>query len=421
LSLSDSLGKILFAGIDAVRPAALFPKLFVAPPYPELRKWLATEPRFLLSIGKAGLSSAKAILPIAACTGHFVLGPGPSSVSSLNLHIGSHPIPDYQSLNAARELRSWLKNIPSKSNLLIVLSGGASALMVAPAHGISLQSKKEVNDLLIRSGASIQEINAVRKHISEIKGGQLAKAAAHLNCLVLVISDVISDDLATIGSGPFYPDDTTFVAACDVLRKYDLWNRVPADVRSALEQGAKGNIAETPKPGSGKEFPHYIIASNDIARRAAAEKARKLGQRTDDSIPPLSGPVEAAVAKTLSLLHAAPGHSAIILGGEVTVRVQGSGTGGRNQHFCLLMTEQIAGTNILFAAVGTDGIDGNSNAAGAWTDGGTQKLAIARGLNLQESVSHFDSYPFFHALGQDITTGPTGTNVMDLYIALKAQ
>ncbi len=187
-----------------------------------------------------------------------------------------------------------------------------------------------------------------------------------------------------------------------------------------LEGGIQGRVPETPKPGSGPEIPHHIIASNDIARKAATAKARKLGYRAEDSPASVSGSVEEIASQILSQAKALHMASAVILGGEATVRVQGSGTGGRNQHLCLLMTEPIAGSNILFGAAGTDGVDGNSPAAGAWTDGRTLERSRNAGANLQKAMTEFDSYHFFHALDQDITTGPTGTNVMDLYIALKS-
>lgn len=420
MNVPDSLRQILFAGIEAVRPASLFPRILRSPPFPELHQWLASDSRFLLCIGKAAISSAQAILPLISCKDHFLLCPESPPDSSLNMHFGSHPIPDQRSQEAARDLLSWLQTIPTGSHLLVGLSGGASALMAAPAPGISLESKMELNDLLIRSGATIQEINTVRKHISAVKGGQLARSVSRLNCLVLVISDVIGDDLATIGSGPLYPDNTTFIAARDVLEKFQLWSKVREDVRSLLESGIQGKIPETPKPGSGPKIPHYIIASNDIARKAATARARELGYRAEDSPVSVSGSVEEIASKVLSAAEALPKASAIILGGEATVRVQGSGIGGRNQHLCLLMTEPIAHSNILFGAAGTDGVDGNSPAAGAWTDGKTLERSGNAGVNLQNALREFDSYHFFHALEQDITIGPTGTNVMDLYITLKS-
>ena len=418
LNLS-ALEKILFSGIDSVRPEALFSRILKAPPYEELRKWVSGKARYLLCIGKAGLSSAEAILPHVSCQNYFVISP-PTELKNLNnVCFGSHPIPDFRSKEAAEKLLIWLGKIPSNSDLLVVLSGGASALMVAPAEGISLESKMKVNDLLIRSGATIQEMNAVRKHISAIKGGKLARAVRNLNCVVLVISDVIGNDLSTIGSGPFYPDNSTFAQACEVLQKYQIWDDAPAEVKSVLMRGVRNQVPETPKPGSENEIPHYIIASNDIAREAATVKARELGYEAQFYKEPVSGQVEEVASRILALISASIPGSAVILGGETTLRVQGSGVGGRNQHLSLLLTEAIAGTQVLFAAAGTDGIDGNSPAAGAWTDGETLERSVNAGLSLRRSLESFDSYHFFRALKQDITTGSTGTNVMDLYIALK--
>lgn len=417
LILPVSLEKILFAGIDAVRPATLFPKI-LSDPYPELKDWLESEDRYLLCMGKAGISSAKSILDLAPCKDYFIVAPDSPDGTPFTVHVGSHPIPNEKSLHAGEELLEWLKRIPTNARLLTTLSGGASALVVSPAPGISIQSKMKVNDLLIRSGATIQEINTVRKHLSRIKGGQLARSVESLHCVVLVISDVIGNDLATIGSGPFYPDPTTFAAARNVLEKYDLWNRVPEEVRSVLNRGMQGKIPETPKPGSYREIPHYIIASNEIARRAATEKSRELSFHSNYIREAVSGPIDQVALSLISMITSTPTNSAIILGGEVTVRVQGNGTGGRNQHLSLLLTELIAGKKVLFCAAGTDGVDGNSPAAGAWIDGTTFERSRMQGLDLKQALRNFDSYPFFHSLHQDIYTGPTGTNVMDLYIAL---
>ena len=368
--LPISLEKILFAGIDAVRPATLFPKILINP-YPELKDWLESDDRYLLCIGKAGISSAKSILDLAPCKNYYIVAPESTEATPFTVHFGSHPLPNEKSLRAGEQLLDWLKRIPTNSRLMIILSGGSSALAVAPAPGISLQSKMMVNDLLIRSGATIQEINTVRKHLSRIKGGQLGRIVEALHCVVLVISDVIGNDLATIGSGPFFPDPTTFADARNVLGKYDLWNRVPEEVRLLLDRGVQGKLAETPKPGSYREIPHYIIASNEIARMAATEESRKLRFQSNYIPDAISGPIDQVASGIASQIASAPTNSAIILGGEVTVHVQGNGTGGRNQHLALLLTEPIAGKKILFCAAGTDGIDGNSPAAGAWIDGTT--------------------------------------------------
>ena len=400
--------------MDAVRPQVLFTRLFHDPPAP-FRAWQEAPARFLLCLGKASIDSAGAILRQTSCQDHFVLSPY-GGASTLNVHIGSHPVPNQKSRHATRELLQWLSSLPSDSNLLVVLSGGTSALLVSPLPGLSLNSKMLVNQMLIRSGASIQEINAVRKHLSSVKGGQLARYTGNLKCLVLVISDVIGDDLSTIGSGPFYPDPSTFLDARRILQQYQLWDQVPEDVREILQNGIGGTLPETPKSNPAG-IPHIIVGSNEIARLAAAERAKQLGYEVDlwpESLSALVGEVatlfEDSIRKNGS-------NRALIAGGEITIQVQGTGMGGRNQHLALLMAQKIAGKNIVFGAIGTDGIDGNSPAAGAWADGQTFDRASGE-ETFRSAVEECDSYHYFQRIGQNIVTGPTGTNVMDLYVAL---
>ncbi|MCI0417208.1 DUF4147 domain-containing protein [bacterium] len=411
---------ILEAGIDSVRPAKLFPALLKNSSDQNLIRWRDADQRWLLSLGKAGLASAASIFQSEACTDYYVVSPAseiPSSLDPRKIHFGSHPLPDTKSFAAAAGLLNWLEQIPDYSSLLVVLSGGTSSLVASPAPGISAHSKTILNDLLIRCGASIEEVNTVRKHCSRVKGGQLGLAASRLQTLVLVLSDVASNDLSSIGSGPFYVDSTTFIAAKQILGRYGIWNRVPEDVRSRLEDGISGKIPETPKPGS-LSIPHLIVASNETARHAATVKAEQLGYKTIEIEDPLIGPVEDAAKMIVNRIGAMQGKSAMIWGGEVTVHVHGNGTGGRNQHLALLMTQALSNQDIVFAAAGTDGVDGNSPAAGAWTDGKTFTRANRLNLSIQEFLMNNDSYHFFRQLNQSIVTGPTGTNVMDLYLIL---
>jgi glycerate-2-kinase len=406
------------AGIDAVRPAKLLPKILDNPSSPEFRAWLNAPSRHLLCIGKASLAAADILLSRLAITDHFIIcTPNPEyDLSRFNVHTASHPIPDERSLSAAAKLLDWLTALPENANLLVVLSGGASALMVYPLPGISLASKISVNDLLIRSGASIHEMNAVRKHLSQVKGGQLGKVVSRFRTLVFVISDVIGDDLSTIGSGPFFTDPTTFHDAKAILYRFGLWDSVPAEVRKTLEDGIAGQIPETPKPGT-LQIPHFIIASNQVAVNAAAAKAQELGYRPILG-DPVSGFVDVCAARLADSILNSPAGCALILGGEVTVKLTGDGIGGRNQHLVLLLSEKLSRSNRLFAAAGTDGIDGNSPAAGAWTDGTTLERAEKKRLNFKQYLQSFDSFHFFQQLDQSIITGPTGTNVMDLYLGL---
>lgn len=412
------LFRIIESAIESVRPSVLFPRILKNPTIPGLASWVASENRYLLTLGKASISSARSILPQYPCKDTFVLGPSNAETDASGLagvHFGSHPVPDRRSLEAAEKLVSWLKTLPAGADLLIVLSGGTSALLALPAPGVSLESKMAVNRLLIRSGASIHEINSVRKHLSAVKGGQLAAALSGARATTLVISDVIGNDLSTIGSGPFYPDPSTYAIAQTILNKYGLWDQVPADIRQHLESGVAGEIGETLK--GTPQVAHTIIASNEMACSQAAETASALGY-TAQVISGVSGPVETVAERILTLLEEKATRSALILGGEATVQVGGDGTGGRNQHLALLLTRRISGRNITFAAIGTDGVDGNSPAAGAWIDGHTAGEAAQLGLSIDSALAEFDSFPLFSKLNHSIMTGPSGTNVMDLYIAL---
>jgi glycerate-2-kinase len=417
--LQQNLIAILESGIQAVRPSDIFPAIFSANRYDELKGWLNSPQRYLLGIGKAAVSSISTILKIAQCEDYRVVAPSgvsPADLDPTKLLFGSHPLPDDRSFAAAILVTQWLDRLPD-GQLLVVLSGGASAVFAMPLPGISPSSKTELNRLLIRSGASIHEMNTVRKHCSLVKGGRLGQRALRFNPVVLAISDVVGDDLQAIGSGLFYGDRTTYIASLEVLKRYGIWDQAPADVRQSLERGAAGLIEETPRPEN-LRIPHYIVASNQLARMAAAQKAAALGYSPEIHPELLYSRVEDAAELIAGKIKDSKPGTAWIAGGEITVKVGGNGIGGRNQHLTLLITPLISGSKALFAAAGTDGVDGNSTAAGAWTDGNTAKRASQLNLNYRHNVAEYDSNRFFDQLGQTIVTGPTGTNVMDLYVAL---
>lgn len=414
----DVLFQILESAIDSVRPAALFPNLLKKTTLPDLSEWLQADERFLLCVGKASVSSAESILDTCPVSDYFVLAPEGVSSTTLDrdrTRFGTHPIPTQKSVHAAEGLLGWLRSLKSGSKLMVVLSGGSSALLALPAENISLDSKMKVNQLLLKSGATIQEMNTVRKHLSKVKGGQLGQVIENLRAFALVISDVIGDDLATIGSGPFFPDPSTFSDAESVLKKYELWEEVPMEVRKRITDGMRGLIQETPK--TDLRIPHHVIASNRLACLKAAETAKRYAYEPRVVLN-VSGLVENVRDQILLAMDQAVPRTALIFGGEATVRVTGAGTGGRNQHLALLMSEKIRNRNVTFAAIGTDGIDGNSPAAGAWVDGRSDEEATNLGWNVHETVQNFDSFPFFQALAHSILIGPTGTNVMDLYVGL---
>jgi len=278
---------------------------------------------------------------------------------------------------------------------------------------------------LLTCGAAIHEINTVRKHLSRIKGGGLARWAFPATLISFILSDVIGDDLSTIGSGPTVPDPSTFHDALAVLERYDLLDRVPPSVLTHLRRGCAGVLPETPKPGDAifTDVHNFLIGSNRLALNAAAAAAQRLGFATQIIDEPLSGDTTEAArdfARILRpLLRACAAPLCVLAGGETTVRVTGQGKGGRNQEFAVVVAQELQReTNWALLSAGTDGVDGPTNAAGAFVDSRSIDRATAQGLDPLAALKKNDTYPFFTALGDLFTPGPTGTNVMDIKIVL---
>lgn len=308
--------------------------------------------------------------------------------------------------------------------ILCLISGGASALTPAPVAPVTLADKQRTTALLLRSGADIHEMNTVRKHLSDFKGGQLARVAAPATVISLILSDVIGDDLDVIGSGPTVPDPSTFADAVQVLKRRGLLGKVPARVRRRLEEGA----AETPKPGDPvfRKVRNTIVGSNRLAISAAAERARALGYHVSILSSVIEGEtrdvggVHAAIAKEiLATGHPVRRPACVISGGETTVTLRGNGKGGRNQEFVLAAAAAIRDLpGVVILSAGTDGTDGPTDAAGAIATGQTLERATALGMDWRSYLAANDSYRFFDALGDLIKTGPTQTNVMDVRLVL---
>ena len=340
----------------------------------------------------------------------------------------AHPVPDAAGLASAQAILDLVRGAAAEDLVVALISGGGSALLPIPAPGITLEEKQQVTKQLLSCGATIQEINAVRKHISAVKGGQLARAAAPAQVLTLVLSDIIGDPLDAIASGPTAPDQTTFAQALAILDRYGIRAAVPPAVRDHLEAGAAGRVPETPKPGDSlfRQVHHQIVANNSQALEAAAAAAATRGYRTLILASGIHGEAR-EVAKVLAALLLevrATGHPVeppccLVAGGETTVTVRGRGTGGRNQEMALAAALVLQGTEgVLFFSAGTDGTDGPTDAAGAASDGQTVARARAAGLEAARHLVENDAYPFFRALGDLIVTGPTRTNVMDVHLLL---
>ena len=338
----------------------------------------------------------------------------------------SHPLPDENGVYAADRIVGLLKKSDRKTLVLCLISGGGSALLISPQSGISLEEKKIATDLLLKSGADIVEINSVRKHISKVKGGRLAAAAAPSKVVSLILSDVIGDPIDTIASGPTSPDGSTYDDALKVLHKYNLTKTVPQSIISFLKKGRNRQIEETPKPGNRlfNGVQNIIIANNKAALTAAKKRAEKLGFAAQISSMAVVGEAAEAgrdlAAKALKIKKRFSGRPlCLISGGETTVTVTGTGKGGRNMELALAFACEIeGGRGVTLLSAGTDGTDGPTDAAGAIVDGQTVARAKASGYEGEVYLKNNDSYTFFKRAGGLFITGPTGTNVMDIQVVI---
>jgi len=339
-----------------------------------------------------------------------------------------HPLPDANGLAASRKIMALLAGARPADLILVLLSGGGSALMPLPAPGLTLADKQAATDLLLAREATIQEINALRKHLSAIKGGRLAQAAAPAAVVTLALSDVVGDAPEVIASGPTVPDSTTFADCLQIVRRHAIEALLPQRVRAHLEAGAAGRRDETPKAQSHgwNHTRHLIVGSNRLALEAAAHQARALGYTPWIYTHRLEGDTHAA-----ALAHAAlarqilegrgpvPPPACLLSGGETTLRLQGHGQGGRNQEFALTACPAIDGAQaVVLLSAGTDGSDGPTDAAGAFADHTSVLRANRAGLDIRQHLTNNDAYPFFQRLGDLLITGPTGTNVMDMNVIL---
>lgn len=357
------------------------------------------------------------------------LGVGPQQPSTLapgiDWIVSGHPVPTEASVVAARRVLDVAMGQQDSDLLLVLLSGGASALMAVPVDGVTLADKQQAVRTLLKAGATIHALNCVRKHLSAIKGGRLAAATRGM-VVTLAISDVVGDDLSVIGSGPTVPDPSTFADALHVVDAHGGRSMYPSSVVARFVDGAAGRAPETPKvddPRLARASTHLIGGRRDAVDGAAAQ-ARQLGYDVlvlDDAIVGEAREAAETLAETARRIGTSRRHPLCLLGsGETTVHVRGRGLGGRNQEFALAMSAwlQTLGDGALFLSGGTDGIDGPTDAAGAMVDGGSVARGLAKGLQASSALADNDSYHFLDATGDLVRTGPTGTNVGDLQILL---
>jgi hydroxypyruvate reductase len=390
---------------------------------------------WVIAIGKAASPMARALERVLGrrLAGGIVVtkyGHG-LPLDRLELIETGHPLPDRNGVEAAERIRRLAETRIAAGDLVLApISGGGSALVAAPAAGITLQDKLASTELLLRSSATIQEINALRKHLSWLKGGGLARSLEPATVVSLILSDVVGDDLATIASGPLAPDPTTFRECLEILDRHGIAGRVPSAVRRRLEAGSRGEIAETPKPGDPvfRRIQNVLVGNNGAACAAALREARRLGYRSLVLTSRLEGDTaeaarfHCAIAAEIALDGRPLRRPAcVVSGGETTVKLEGNGKGGRNQEFALRCARPLARIPVpcLVCSLGTDGTDGPTDAAGAVADSRTlaRSLDVAPGL-LEAALENNDSYNFFARLGDLIITGPTRTNVVDLHVVL---
>lgn len=431
----EHLLSIFQAGLAAADPAAAVrrflrregDRLICAGQTVSLRE---TDSVIVLGAGKASAVMAHAVEDVLGDrvtrgwvnvkTGHGV------PLRRVRVHEAGHPTPDEAGVAGAREIARLAREAGPRDLVIFCISGGGSALMPLPVDGVTLAEKQSLTRELLACGADITEVNCVRKHVSQLKGGQLARLAHPARVISLILSDVIGDPLDVIASGPTAPDPGTYADAVSVLRKYGLEERAPAAVTAHLAEGVAGRRPETLKPEDPvfRAVMNVIVAGNALSVDAARRRAEELGYRPIVLTTCLEGEAREAARVLVAVARECLDRGApvappacLICGGETTVTLRGKGRGGRNQEFALaaaLAGRGLAGWSVLSA--GTDGTDGPTDAAGAFADGDTAARARSMGLDLLAALANNDSYPFFDRLGDLLRTGPTGTNVMDLYL-----
>lgn len=385
---------------------------------------------YVIGAGKASALMAKEIESLLGeriTKGHIVVKYGHGcKLNFITITEAGHPLPDANGVAAARQILEIAQSADENDLVISLISGGASSLLADFPEGSNLNELQQVNELLVKSGAGIKEINTVRKHLSCIKGGQLARAIYPATAVSLILSDVVGDPLDVIASGPTSYDTSTFPDAIAVIEKYHLEDKVPESMMLYIQNGIAGWAPETPKAGD-KVFEHvrnFIIGSNNIALKGAAEKAQALGFATHIITDTLEGDYTEVADYILTTIEKfSNAHQekplCLLFGGEPTVKVTGNGLGGRNQHLALYFALKLQGKKgISLLCAGTDGTDGPTDAAGAVVDGTTAEKARVAGIDPQEYLNRADSYHFFKQAGGHILTGSTKTNVMDMMVAL---
>ncbi|MBM3128667.1 MAG: glycerate kinase [Chloroflexi bacterium] len=389
---------------------------------------------FVIGFGKASATMAQAAEEILGdrITRGWVnvkyAHTAPLATGKIHLREAAHPLLDQNALDGTQKILEILDGATENDLVIALVSGGGSALLELPSAGVSLDDLRALTDALLRCGATINEINTLRKHSSQVKGGQLARRARQAQLLALILSDVIGSPLDTIASGPTAPDATTFADALNVIERRGLRGEIPASIVAHIARGARGEIPDTPKTGDPifARVQNVIIADLTIACDAAVETARQLGYNTRLLSSFIQGEARefakflGAIAREIDASNRPVAKlTCIVCGGETTVTLRGKGKGGRNQEIALAAAIEIAGMpNVVVLSGGTDGTDGPTDAAGAIADGETVARASAMGMDARAYLANNDAYNFFQPMGDLLLTGPTGTNVNDVMVMI---
>lgn len=427
--LRDDVGRCFRAALEAVDPRNRVRAALAADPLP------GSGDVVVLAVGKAAgtmAGGARDALGERISRG-VVLAPRGTElpeIPGVEGRRGGHPLPDVDGVAGARAVAEVAAGTGPGDRVLLLLSGGGSALLTLPPDDVPLAAIRAVTDALLRAGAPIGELNAVRKHLDALKGGRLARLVAPAALRVLVLSDVVGNRLDVVASGPAAPDSTTYADAVDVLRSRGAWDGAPAPVRRHLEAGVRGDLPESPGDGDPvfAAVRTEIVADAGTAARAALDQAEALGYAPELLTTTLTGEARDAgrrlgrLAREIREGERGPEPpAAVAAAGETTVTVTGGGKGGRNQELALGAASELDGLEgVLVASLGTDGVDGPTDAAGARATGRTLARARERGLDPGAALRENDAYPFFRALDDLLLTGPTGTNVMDVQLVLVA-
>ncbi|MDG6942344.1 MAG: DUF4147 domain-containing protein [Nitrososphaerota archaeon] len=337
--------------------------------------------------------------------------------------LSTHPLPSLKGVRGVESMLHALDGVSEEDLVIVLSSGGGSALMPAPLEGLDMGELERTTSLLLKAGAEIREVNCVRKHLSKIAGGRLVEGTGGAQVVGLIISDVVGDDLSSVASGPTVADSTTFADAKKVLERHGVWKKVPASVRKLITSGMEGVISETPKPGDPifRKVTNVLVGNNAVACTAAKASLRSSGYRARIASEVIGEARVVGDRLARQVLSRHGRHTAEVWGGETTVTVRGRGRGGRNQELALAAGIRLEGTSdAAVLSFGTDGVDGSTTAAGGYADSTTVERARRLALEPSRYLEDNDSNSFFGALGDLVVTGPTGTNVNDVMIAIRA-